>query len=125
MHICENPVFCTHNLFTLLYIFSTPKSSKSCKKIRSAQLYTPSQRVGNYKVGNRIHETSQILLEACEVLLEARNYLRNVIKEFNQIINLREELLSRLTNTLKEETNVSVLVVFFIFFCLYKCAILF
>lgn len=93
----------------LLYTFSTPKSSKSCKKIRSAQLHSPSQRisVGNYKVSNRIHETSQILLEACEVLLEARNNLRNVIKEFNQIINLREELLSRLT-FLREETNVSV-----------------
>lgn len=97
-----------NNMYHVSY-FSTPKSSKSCKKIRSAQV--PSQRffIGSHKANNQIYETSQIILKACEVLLEARNYLRNIIKEFNQIINLREELACRLSSTLKEETNVSVI----------------
>lgn len=100
------------NLSTIFSGFSTPKSSRSCKKIRSAQIYAPLPPrfpISSCKTSNRTYETSQILLEACEVLLEAKNYLRNVIKEYNSVISQREELSVKMNfDIFKEETNVSV-----------------
>lgn len=42
------------------------------------------------------------------MLLEAKNCLRNVIKEFNNVINQRDELGVRNYDIFKEETNVSL-----------------
>lgn len=41
------------------------------------------------------------------MLLEAKNCLRNVIKEFNNVISDRDELAVRNFDIFKEETNVS------------------
>lgn len=60
-------------------------------------------------MSNRTYGTSQILLEACEVLLEAKNSLRNVITEFNNVISQRDELAVDNFDIFKEETNVSIL----------------
>lgn len=98
-------------IFHLNFNCSTPKSSRSCKKIRSAQIYAPLPPkfpISSCKTTNRTYETSQLLLEACEVLLEAKNSLRNVIKEFNNVISERDELGIRNYDIFKEETNVSV-----------------
>lgn len=54
-----------------------------------------------------MHETSQVLLEACEILLEARNFLKTVTAEFSKVLNGEDELFSRYFNVTKEETNVS------------------
>lgn len=92
----------------LLDFFSAPKTSKSWRKIRTTHCSTltdPVPQVSSQKFYNRINESSQVHLEAYNVLLDSSNNLKTTIKEFKLLLMQREEIVSDNYDTLIVKYN--------------------
>ncbi|XP_030754590.1 protein FAM135A isoform X2 [Sitophilus oryzae] len=85
-----------------------PKSSKSWSKIRTAHCTTltdPVLQVSSQKFYNKINESSQVHLEAYNVLLDSSNNLKTTIKEYKFLLLQREEIVSDNYDTLIVKYN--------------------
>ncbi|KAH1011253.1 hypothetical protein HUJ04_000665 [Dendroctonus ponderosae] len=85
-----------------------PKTSKSWRKIRTTHCSTltdPVPQVSSQKFNNRINESSQVHLEAYNVLLDSSNNLKTTIKEYKLLLMQREEIVSDNYDTLIVKYN--------------------
>ncbi|ENN71430.1 hypothetical protein YQE_11849, partial [Dendroctonus ponderosae] len=87
---------------------NAPKTSKSWRKIRTTHCSTltdPVPQVSSQKFNNRINESSQVHLEAYNVLLDSSNNLKTTIKEYKLLLMQREEIVSDNYDTLIVKYN--------------------
>ncbi|CAG9768138.1 unnamed protein product [Ceutorhynchus assimilis] len=93
----------------LRYVQScAPKTSKSWSKIRTTNCSTltdPVPQVSSQKFYNRINESTQVHLEAYNVLLDSSNNLKTTIKEYKLLLMQREEIVSDNYDTLIVKYN--------------------